>query len=93
MLLPPGQGGVQVQAARAGFGEGQQGGRLGISAGVLQRSPDDPEVRYFRDPFVVRDGDTWRMVVGAGLAGLVAVLVIANITDQDDDNVEPVSPS
>jgi beta-fructofuranosidase len=35
---------------------------------VLLEPPADPEVTYFRDPFVVRDGDTWRMLVGAGMA-------------------------
>lgn len=35
---------------------------------VLVGAPPDPEVVYFRDPFVLREGDTWRMLVGAGLA-------------------------
>jgi beta-fructofuranosidase len=35
---------------------------------VVVPPPDDPGVSTFRDPFVLRDGDTWRMLVGAGLA-------------------------
>jgi beta-fructofuranosidase len=35
---------------------------------VLIEAPVDRDVGYFRDPFVLRDGDTWRMLVGAGLA-------------------------
>ena len=46
-----------------------------VPGDVVLDAPDDPAVRYFRDPFVVRDGDTWRMLVGAGLAdGTACVL-------------------
>jgi beta-fructofuranosidase len=37
-------------------------------ADVVVPPPEDPAVTTFRDPFVLRDGDTWRMLVGAGLA-------------------------
>ena len=36
--------------------------------GVVLPAPDDPAVVVFRDPFVVREDDRWRMLVGAGLA-------------------------
>jgi beta-fructofuranosidase len=36
--------------------------------GVVLPAPDDPAVVVFRDPFVVREGARWRMLVGAGLA-------------------------
>ena len=35
---------------------------------VVATAPADSGVRTFRDPVVVRDGDTWRMLVGGGLA-------------------------
>lgn len=34
---------------------------------VVGEIPDGIDVRAYRDPYVVRDGDVWRMVVGAGL--------------------------
>lgn len=39
-----------------------------VAGEVVVPPPDDPSVTTFRDPFVVRDGDVWRMLVGAGLA-------------------------
>lgn len=36
---------------------------------VVVDTPDTPVVEAFRDPFVLRDGDRWRMVVGARLPG------------------------
>ncbi len=35
--------------------------------GVVVQPPPDVAVRVYRDPFVFRDGDRWRMLVGAGL--------------------------
>lgn len=35
---------------------------------VVLPAPDDPSVMTFRDPFVVRDGNRWRMLMGSGLA-------------------------
>ncbi|MBA2695762.1 MAG: glycoside hydrolase family 32 protein [Actinobacteria bacterium] len=34
---------------------------------VVVRPPEDLGLATFRDPFVLRDGDLWRMLVGAGL--------------------------
>ena len=43
--------------------------------GVVVEPPADLDVAHFRDPFVLHDGTTWRMVVGAGLRdGTAAVL-------------------
>lgn len=44
----------------------------GFSFGPSARAAPDPDaaehIAFFRDPFVWRDGDRWRMVVGAGTA-------------------------
>lgn len=39
---------------------------------VLVEAPEGLGLVHFRDPFVFQDGSTWRMLVGAGLAGDVA---------------------
>ena len=53
---PPDPGRVQVQRARAGFGEGQQGRGLRIAVPALQRSPDDAEVHLADDLRVLPGG-------------------------------------
>lgn len=35
---------------------------------VVAEVPGDLDVAVYRDPYVFRDGETWRMLVGAGLA-------------------------
>ena len=42
---------------------------------VLVRPPVDVPAEVFRDPFVLRDGDRWYMLVGAGLAGGTAAVL------------------
>lgn len=45
------------------------------SKGPVVAANESPDVTTYRDPFVFRDGDTWRMIIGAGLAdGRPAVL-------------------
>lgn len=36
-----------------------------IKEEVVVPPPDDPELRAFRDPFVLREGDHWRFLIGA----------------------------
>lgn len=40
---------------------------------VVVTAPDDLDLVEFRDPFVLRDGDGWRMVVGGGTAAGVGL--------------------
>ncbi len=40
-----------------------------IKGPVVVEPPEGVELTTFRDPFVVRDGDGWLMIVGAGLPG------------------------
>lgn len=42
---------------------------------LLDGPPTGLDVGHFRDPFVWRHGDGWRLVVGAGLAGGVAAVL------------------
>lgn len=42
---------------------------------VLARVPPGVAAEVFRDPFVLRDGDRWHMLVGAGLAGGTAAVL------------------
>lgn len=46
---------------------GDPGWEHWVKEGVVARLPAEVEARMFRDPFVFRDGDGWRMLVGAGL--------------------------
>ena len=39
---------------------------------IVVQAPDELDVVAFRDPFVFRDGNQWRMLVGTGLTGGVA---------------------
>jgi beta-fructofuranosidase len=39
---------------------------------IVVEAPDELDVVAFRDPFVFRDGNQWRMLVGTGLTGGVA---------------------
>jgi beta-fructofuranosidase len=58
-------------------------------------TPPD-EVTVFRDPFVLRDGDRWRMVVGAGLpdrVGAVVSYVSQDLTAWTYDGVLARRPS
>jgi beta-fructofuranosidase len=57
---------------------------------VVVTPPDDPEVTTFRDPFVVREGERWRMLVGAGLAdgtGCALGYVSSDLTRWEYDGV------
>lgn len=42
---------------------------------VLIEAPKDLDVIAYRDPFVFRDGNSWRMLVGAGLADGTAAAI------------------
>ncbi len=69
---------------------------------VVLGPPPDLALTALRDPFVVRDGDRWRMVVGAGLAdgtGLALTTTspdlrswgpLAELARRHRDEVEPV---
>ena len=41
--------------------------------GTVLRAPESPATTIFRDPFVYRDGDRWRMLVGGAVEGDLAV--------------------
>lgn len=44
-----------------------------VKKGVVAVPPADLDVVAFRDPFVLHDGTTWRMLMGAGLAAGTAL--------------------
>lgn len=57
---------------------------------VLVEPPADPDVVVFRDPFVLREGDGWRMFVGAGTAAgdaLAITYTSADLESWQDDGV------
>jgi beta-fructofuranosidase len=43
--------------------------------GSVVAPPEDLELAAFRDPFVLHDGETWRMIVGAGSADGTALVL------------------
>lgn len=51
---------------------------------VLLETPDDLDLIAFRDPFIVREDDGWRMFVGAGTAGGDALAVTYTSADLED---------
>lgn len=51
---------------------------------VLLETPDDLDLIAFRDPFIVREDDSWRMFVGAGTAGGDALAVTYTSADLED---------
>lgn len=51
---------------------------------VLLETPDDLDLIAFRDPFIVREDDGWRMFVGAGTAGGDALAVTYTSADLVD---------
>ncbi|AND16458.1 glycoside hydrolase family 32 protein [Rathayibacter tritici] len=51
---------------------------------VLLETPDDLDLIAFRDPFIIREGKSWRMVVGAGTADGDALAVTYTSTDLQD---------
>ncbi|HCB59622.1 MAG TPA: glycosyl hydrolase family 32 [Arthrobacter bacterium] len=48
---------------------------------VVVTAPEELDLIGFRDPFVFKDGDSWRMLVGTGLAGGVAAASSFSSTD------------
>ncbi|HEY3925345.1 MAG TPA: glycoside hydrolase family 32 protein [Acidothermaceae bacterium] len=60
----------------------------GFTFGPSVRTVPDPDVddgiAFFRDPFVWRDGDRWRMVVGAGAADETAAVRLFESPDLAD---------
>jgi beta-fructofuranosidase len=73
---PPDLGLGTVRTARPAAGLGWTGWSKGD---VVVRLPADVPAEVFRDPYVFRDGDRWRMLVGAGLVdGTAAVLGYAS---------------
>jgi beta-fructofuranosidase len=57
------------------------GWRSWIKEDVVVEAPENLDVTTFRDPFVFRDRDTWRMLVGATRAGGTAVAFGYRSTD------------
>lgn len=43
-----------------------------VKKDVVASAPQELDVKAFRDPFVFRDGDSWRMLVGTSLGGSIA---------------------
>lgn len=69
---PPDLGLGTVRTARPVTGSGWTDW---VKGPVVVRLPEDVPAEVFRDPYVFRDGDCWRMIVGAGLRdGTPAVL-------------------
>lgn len=60
-------GQIERGRVRAAYAEDDDWQRW-VPGDIVLEPPADPAVHYFRDPFVWRDGDWWRMLVGAGLA-------------------------
>ncbi|WP_201788494.1 glycoside hydrolase family 32 protein [Rathayibacter sp. VKM Ac-2630] len=54
-----------------------------VKGDVLVEPPADPDVVVFRDPFVLREGDGWRMFVGAGTAAGEALAITYTSSDLD----------
>lgn len=50
-------------------------------ANPIALPPEDLELIGFRDPFVWRDGDRWRQLVGAGIAGQGGAVLGSSSTD------------
>ncbi len=64
--------------------------------GARLETPTDLDFIAYRDPFVFRDGERWRMLVGAGLVGGVAAaptFVSDNLRDWEYDGVAASRPS
>ncbi len=67
-----------------------------VKGDVVVRPPADLDLVAFRDPFVVREGDRWRMLVGAaGRDGraLATTYVSDDLTAWDDDGVAVSRPT
>src|SRR5262249_14328466 len=61
----------------AGFGSPTPpvaAGRRGVKGEVVAEAPAHLAVTAFRDPSVFREGDVWRMIVGASTRGRATVL-------------------
>ncbi|KQQ07589.1 glycoside hydrolase family 32 protein [Rathayibacter sp. Leaf296] len=54
-----------------------------VKGDVLVEPPADPDVVVFRDPFVLREGEGWRMFVGAGTAAGEALAITYTSSDLD----------
>ena len=60
---------------------------------VVAQPPTGLDVSAFRDPFVYRDGDGWRMLVGASLGGTEAAAVTYSSPDLSRWTLEGVAAS
>ena len=60
---------------------------------VVVTPPPAEELRVFRDPIVVRDGDRWRMLVGAGYQDRTPAVLTYVSPDLDDWTYEGVLAS
>jgi beta-fructofuranosidase len=58
--------------------------RRWVKGAVVVTPPYGVEVTTFRDPFVLRDDDGWRMLVGAALAGGFAAVLTFTSPDLED---------
>jgi beta-fructofuranosidase len=58
---------------------------------VVAFAPTDLDIVAFRDPFVFRDGDTWRMVVGAGRSNGTACVLSYVSKDLDSWRYEGIA--
>ncbi|MCM6761222.1 glycoside hydrolase family 32 protein [Rathayibacter sp. ZW T2_19] len=58
---------------------------------VLLETPDDLDLIAFRDPFITREGDRWRMFVGAGTRGGDALAVTYTSTDLEHWDADGVA--
>lgn len=54
-----------------------------VKGEVVVRAPEGLDITSFRDPFVYRDGDGWRMLVGASLGDREAAAASFSSTDLD----------
>lgn len=67
---------------------------LGWSKGaVVAEAPDGLDLVTYRDPFVVRDGDAWRMFVGAGSRDRSAMALSYRSDDLESWTYEGVAAS
>jgi len=70
----------RVRVARP-FDEGWQVWEKGS---IVASKPEELEITAYRDPFVFRDGDRWRMFLGAALADGTAVALGYESTDLEE---------